>query len=262
MTKGIYCYYDINTNEIVYIGKDSHIDKKIRHKQHYQVYKYHDQKINKILQKNQNRYNYKILWEIDNCTTNHLNQMEIYFINKYHPRFNFSNGGDGFDFGKNHPHYKSYARIIKGGYNGNKQQYVLRYQKQNIIRSIDKKYLNDYAIKLNSNQITISEIKAQNYIKNKQQKTQSRPQNCLKKISETRSKKYNITGFYQVCKHKNNKYKKGFRWCYRYYKNGKRCSIESVSLIKLEQKVKKQGLEWRIVNQDKAQQSLLEDEVK
>lgn len=36
MTNGIYCYLDKETDKIVYIGKDSHIDKDMRHKHHMQ----------------------------------------------------------------------------------------------------------------------------------------------------------------------------------------------------------------------------------
>ena len=34
MSCGIYCYIDKKTNNIIYIGKDSYIDKQIRNKDH------------------------------------------------------------------------------------------------------------------------------------------------------------------------------------------------------------------------------------
>ena len=95
MTRGIYTYVDKKNNEIVYIGKDSNIDTNERHKQHFQPSKYNEQPINRILQNNPDRYIYQVLWEIDDCTNNHLNQMEIYYIKKYNPQFNFTDGGDG-----------------------------------------------------------------------------------------------------------------------------------------------------------------------
>ena len=82
-------------DKIVYIGKDSNIDKNTRHKAHFVPSNYDTQQINRILQNNPDRYIYKILWQIDDCTDNHLNQMEIYYIKKYNPKFNFTNGGDG-----------------------------------------------------------------------------------------------------------------------------------------------------------------------
>ena len=35
MSLGIYCYIDKKDNKIVYVGKDSNIDKKRRHKDHH-----------------------------------------------------------------------------------------------------------------------------------------------------------------------------------------------------------------------------------
>ena len=73
MTKGIYCYLDTKQNEVVYIGKDSNIDKNRRHRDHLAPSKYNQQQINRILQNNPSRYQYQVLWEIDDCTDNHLN---------------------------------------------------------------------------------------------------------------------------------------------------------------------------------------------
>ena len=95
MSKGIYCYIDKINNNIVYIGRDSSIHKNKRHKEHLQPSTYNRQVFNRILQDNLSRYQYQKLWEIDDCTDNHLNQMEIYYINKYNPKFNFTQGGDG-----------------------------------------------------------------------------------------------------------------------------------------------------------------------
>lgn len=96
MTKGIYCYMDTEkNNEIVYVGRDSNIDEGQRDKAHKTKSNYDVQKINQIIQNNLSRYNYNVLWEVDDCSDNHLNQMEIYFINKYNPRFNFTKGGEG-----------------------------------------------------------------------------------------------------------------------------------------------------------------------
>ena len=95
MTRGIYTYVDKKNNEIVYIGKDSNIDKNKRHIAHLAPSKYNAQPINRILQNNPDRYIYQVLWEIDDCTDNHLNQMEIFYIKKYDPQFNFTEGRDG-----------------------------------------------------------------------------------------------------------------------------------------------------------------------
>ena len=62
-----------------------------------------------------------------------------------------------------------------------------------------------------------------------------------KKISEAK----NTTGYYHVYKRKIPACKQGFAYAYQYYgDDNKRHEISSVSLEKLEQKVKAKGLEW------------------
>lgn len=96
MSKGIYCYIDKTTNKVIYIGKDSHIDKNQRHKQHHQKCNYKEQEVNQVLQNNPNRYLYKVLEE-DINDKNILNELEIKYIQKFKPFFNFTAGGDGID---------------------------------------------------------------------------------------------------------------------------------------------------------------------
>lgn len=94
MTCGIYCYIDLKNNSIIYIGKDSHINKNQRHKEHYKKSHYFKQQINKVLQNNPDRYKYKILKK--GCfSQNLLNALEIIYIRKYNPLFNFTYGGEG-----------------------------------------------------------------------------------------------------------------------------------------------------------------------
>lgn len=86
-----------------------------------------------------------------------------------------------------------------------------------------------------------------------------RSEETRKKISESTSKTQNTTGFYRVCKNKNNVCKQGFVWVYRFYHNNKRYRLSSVSLSQLENKVEAQGLAWEIIDEEKAQKSLEED---
>lgn len=92
--QGIYYYLDKQTNNIVYIGKDSYIDKQKRFKAHLSKHNYSAQKINQILQNNPNRYDYKIL-EKGNMSQKLLKAFEMCFIFKYNPKFNFTVGGEG-----------------------------------------------------------------------------------------------------------------------------------------------------------------------
>lgn len=58
------------------------------------------------------------------------------------------------------------------------------------------------------------------------------------------SKSTNTSGYFRVSKMGCKECKQGFRWRYMYYENGKHKKITSVSLEKLEEKVKAKGLEW------------------
>lgn len=77
-----------------------------------------------------------------------------------------------------------------------------------------------------------------------------------KKMSEAKSQAMNKTGFYRVHKQKENNYKQGFTWCYRYPNKSTRKSIRNVNLLKLKEKVEAQGLPWEIIDEEKAQKSL------
>lgn len=95
---GIYCYQDTqNDNEIVYIGKDSNIDRNIRYNAHKKPSQYNCQQINRVIQNNPNRYKYKILkkWEKGKYHKNLSNALEIIYIRRYNPKFNFTLGGEG-----------------------------------------------------------------------------------------------------------------------------------------------------------------------
>ena len=99
---GIYCYIDSHTDKIVYIGKDSNIGKKRRHKAHHWKSKYNDQPINQILQNNPDRYIYDELCN-GNFTDDELNMLEKGYIKTYTPKFNFTDGGDGVPKGTKPP---------------------------------------------------------------------------------------------------------------------------------------------------------------
>lgn len=77
-----------------------------------------------------------------------------------------------------------------------------------------------------------------------------------RKISESR----NTTGFYRVSKRKNNNLKQGFTWCYEYRVKSTRKAIFSVDLKKLEKKVRKEGLEWKVINKENSIKSIRENE--
>ena len=70
----------------------------------------------------------------------------------------------------------------------------------------------------------------------------------INKISNT----MNTVGFYRVSTRPCDECKLNFTWIYQYYVNGKHKRFQSVDLLKLKEKVIANGLEWRIINKEKA----------
>lgn len=64
------------------------------------------------------------------------------------------------------------------------------------------------------------------------------------------SKAQNTSGYLNVYKVKSKNCKQGFFWQYSYYENGKRKTISSVDIKKLEEKVKVKGLKWLKFEED------------
>ena len=270
MTKGIYCYIDDENDKIVYVGKDSYIDKNQRHGHHLAPSAYNAQPINRILQNNPDRYKYQVLWEIDDCTDNHLNQMEIFYIKKYDPQFNFTEGGDGIS-GFTHSEEtrqkmsENNARYWQGKTLSTKTKRKMSeaHKGKTLSKEIRKKMSEARKGKKMTEETRKKMSEANkgennpNYGKTPWNKEKTLSDETRKKMSEVR----NTTGFYRVTKRKNNSCKQGFTWCYQYHVNSQRKSISSIDLKKLEKKVRKEGLEWEILDDEKAKQSLLLDDV-
>ncbi len=210
---GIYCYIDLKDMKIVYIGKDSYIHKNYRHMQHKAPSKYEAQQINKIIQNNPERYEYKVLDDnVDSLDL--LNALEINYIHQLKPKFNYTIGGDGTE-GYNHSD-ETKAKIKK-----NNAKYWL-----------GKKMSKEHIAKSANSRRGISH--SQNH-----------------KINISKSS--NSTGFYRVRKEKDNTCKNGFLWCYEYYDNNKKHKkIRRVDFFKLMAEVLKRKMDWKIINIDDA----------
>lgn len=250
MTKGVYCYIDKKNDEIVYIGKDSNIHIDRRHKQHFAPSKYDKQVINRVLQNNPDRYTYKRLWEIEDCTDNHLNEMEKYYTKIYDPKFSFTKGGggiSGYKFTDKQKENLSKATKGRTPWNKGKTNIYSEETKRKMSEKKKGKPLSD------EHKRKISENSTK-YWKNKELSEEHR-----RKISKTRSKKYNTTGFYRVSMCSCLACKKGFCWVYTYYLNSQRKFISSTDLNKLKDKVLEQGFKWEIIDENKAKQSLKKD---
>lgn len=225
MTAGIYCYVDRKTHKIVYVGKDSNIHKSSRHKHHLSGSQYNAQPFNRVLQNNPDRYTYQVLvWDV--ATQDRLNALEIQYIRQLQPKFNFTNGGDGVSGLK---HSEETKRKIS---EGNKGKIVSEATRKKIGEA------NKGNIPWNKNKVNVYS------------------EEVRKRMSKARS----VTGFYHVSKIKDEIYHQGFRWRYSGVINGQQIQISSFDLKILQEKVESKGLEWRIVDKAKAQQSLLLNE--
>ena len=167
MSKGIYCYCDKENDYIpVNIGKDSHIDKNKRHKQHLQPSRYDSQPFNRVLQNNPDRYEYRVICEYPDLTDDELNWFECMEIMKHKflygeiPKFNFTVGGDG-RIGYRKSYEDFVYTVAKMGFFNGKQQYgILDKNHKPIKQSIDRDFIADLVNKLNSSKITEEEAKA------------------------------------------------------------------------------------------------------
>ena len=212
---GIYAYVDTKDNSVVYVGKDSHIDKGIRRKAHMWPSRYEGQKFNRILQRNPNRYEYKEVFVFDEISQTELNQLEMQQIALFNPKFNFTKGGEGIKGFKHSEETKHKISIMKSGENNH---------------NFGKRYSEEERKKF-------SKIKMGE--KNPMYGKHHSKESCMRLSLER-----NTSGYYRVYKQKHRTSKQGFIFCYRYYNGGKRHAIVSVDLKKLEEKVKAKGLEW------------------
>jgi hypothetical protein len=132
MSKGIYGYYDSENNYIrVYYGKDSCIDCKYnRDYDHNLPSKYDKQVINRVLQNNPDRYEYRIICEYPDLTDDELNWLECMEIMKHkflygeRPKFNFTVGSDG-RTGYRKPYEDFVYTVVKSGFKNGKQIYSI-----------------------------------------------------------------------------------------------------------------------------------------
>lgn len=247
MTQGIYCYVDKKDNSIVYIGKDSYIHKEMRNKGHYRKSLYNDQPINRILQNNINRYEYKVLEE-GNISQKILNALEMSFIQRYNPKFNFTKGGDGTLGYRHTEEYKNF----KSKNNPMKHPFQRKRMKENNPMKNPETVKKAFETRKRNGYIPLSGENHPMYGKKHSIEAREKMSNShkgarfIQKQKIEMSRKKNTSGFYNVSKEKNKRCKQGFIWSYSYidYTDNKRRKIQSIDIKKLEQKVKEKGLYW------------------
>ena len=232
---GIYTFTDKKTGNIVYIGKDSHIDVQERIKTHYRKSTYDSQQFNKVLQNNPDRYIPNVYCHVN--TVDELNQLEFDLINLYRPKFNYKHGGQGRYINQEF----EYTVAKNGKTPEGKQKYVIKTMfRKELVRSVDYDYLKNICQKLNNGELTPTEVKEM-----KRQITPSLKTNLKRS-------KINKSGFYRIRKSLDNTCKQGYLWIYEYYDGRKHKKIRRVDFFKLKQEVHKRKLPWHIVDIDKA----------
>lgn len=230
--KGIYHYVDVETDEVVYIGKDSYINHSKRHSDHKMQSNYNKQRFNTVLQNNPDRYRYEIV-----CAGNYspelLATLEVNEIAEFKmlhngelPKFNFTDGGES-GFTVSEETRKRLSESHKGENNPN-------YGKKR--PDLSKRFAgknNPFYGKHHSEE---TKKKISNSKKGKKKSIED-----MIKDSEVK----NTTGYFRVSKIKWKDVTQGFVWCYQYYdEDGNKKSIKSVDLKKVEAKVKEKGLTW------------------
>jgi len=227
-------FTDKETGNIVYIGKDSHIDILERINAHYRPSAYDAQQFNRVLQNNPDRYKPSIYCRVDDIED--LNQLEFDLINLYRPKFNYKHGGNGGHIRKEF----EYA-VVKCGFRDDKQNYSIQSMfRKSLIQSVDYDYLENICVKLNDGDLTPEEVK-----KMKRKIVPSHESNVKRS-------KFNSSGFFRVRKKKDTSCKQGFIWLYEYYDGEKHKKFSRTDLFKLKQEVEKRKLIWQIVDLPKA----------
>ena len=172
--------------------------------------------------------------EIVNFKNNLLSALEIIYISRYSPKFNYTVGGDGF----------------KGNHSGEKNPFFGRHHTEESKNKMRLAHKGKVISKETREKISES-LKGRVYSEETKRKL-SLSQKGKKLSSQHREnmiKSKNSTGIFRVYKRKQSDCIQGFRWVYQYPdENNKIHTISSVDLNKLKQKVLAKGLEWREFN--------------
>lgn len=246
MTSGIYGYWDNLKDELVYVGQA--FDIKLRHNEHLSPARYDAQTINRVLQNNKERYDLIVLKK---CGIDDLNYWERTLIALFNPKFNYTDGGEGSRGFKHSEETKQKLSEMLSGENS--YNYGRKFSEEHRRKISESNKGKQAFLGKKHTEETKQKIREANL--GRTFSTESR-----KKMSEAQSKTNTTTGFYLVSKKKHSKYRQGFMWGYNYLDDdGKRKSIFSISLPKLEEKVKSKGLHWEIIDEDLAEKTIEED---
>ena len=166
---GLYGYYDIINEYVVYIGKDADIGNNKRYNDHKRPSEYDTQVINRAVQNHPEQYVYFnfIEGDYDDETLNELEIEAIRLFKTYkydYPErnvFNLQRGGDGPGYRQENPSWreKNY-NVIKYVTDKGVQKYAIVGRHGNLIKnSQNKEVLEELTNKLNNKETTEEEVK-------------------------------------------------------------------------------------------------------
>lgn len=167
MTSGIYMIKNKKTGQM-YIGQSINIER--RFDEHIRGINIETQYIDSAIRKHgKNSFNYDIIEKLPN-NKKILNERERYWIDYYNTfsdkkHYNLLIGGNGLGSGKFHPCFKGYYRVRTKGNNSinNKNYALVNSFGKEIKYSVDKKFLENLANKLNNGEIKEKDLFLKKY---------------------------------------------------------------------------------------------------
>ena len=213
MKIGIYYIKNLSNNKY-YIGQSINIDKRInRHINELRKNKHS----NKHLQSSYNKYGEKN-FKFDIilcCKERYLDRLEKLYIKKFDSLKNGYNQNIGGGSMRGYRHTEEQKEKMSYQRKGNNHIYYGKHRSNDVRKKISNTLMGN----------TLS-VQTKN------------------KISKGVSQTKNTSGYYRVSMEKTKRVNQGFFWKYCYMENGKRKSISSVDINKLEEKVKDNKLPW------------------
>lgn len=274
MTCGIYCITN-KLNGKKYIGQSVNIEN--RFKQHISGHDTNSHIDNSMRKHGLDNFNLEILLE---CDESQLDAEEIKFINLYATYmngYNLTRGGDLKGYGnpmknpilakkngearKGYRHSEDTKERLSTMTNSTGYFRVSKEKSKKVKRGFYYGYIYpiEYGANSKKRKITATDIRTlEERVKSKGLEwfivDDVLAKQTLKESDEFIKQQVNnhSTGVHHVIKHTDKTVLQGYRWEYRYHCNGKLKSFGSLNPATLKEKVLGAGLDWIIVNRDKA----------
>ena len=246
MTCGIYKITN-KTNGKAYIGASTNIEDRWYNHNHHR-----NQRMYQIMDKygGNGNFTFEI---IEECSVEELRDKERYYIKLYDTKvpkgYNLTGGGE------HNSNTTGYYRVSKIKNNKMAVGYLFEYESlSSNIGPLSSKSILDLERRVKMNNLPwkiIDEVKANNTL-----------QENLKDLNNPKNKyPRNKTGYFQVHKEKCDNGFREYNWVYTYKDNGKKVSIHRWDLNELKEEILNRGLEWKIIDKEKAELSDNENKI-